>query len=163
MSDEPQLTKLAIPFPSRLVKKNPSGGGTYVPHYLYAQRLLLHLGAYDFTLVEVLRGDVAAIPPNPDGKSKRAKDGAPALHDVIVGAVMRLTVTIDGRTVTIEDVGDCEQPHNWPTDGARMKDAISDALKRCCARIGLGLHLYTDEGEFMLLDALRKQDGGSDD
>lgn len=153
-----QLLDLARPFPSRVVKRNPSGGGSYVPHHLYAQRLLMHLGHYDFTLVEVIRGDVAGKAPNPDGKSDRAKKGTPDLSGVVVGAVCRLVVKVDDETMTIDDVGDCEEPHNWPHDGARLKDAMSDALKRCCARIGLGTHLYAREtDEFVLFRALDRK------
>jgi hypothetical protein len=149
---ERDLVKLAIPFPKRLVKSNPTGYGDYVPHSVYAQRLLLHLGGYDFELVEVLRGSAPA----------KDKD-APPMQNVVVGVVMRLTCEIDGRHTVIEEIGDCEIPSNWDTDGKRMKDAISDALKRCCARIGLGLHLYAkSEDEYMLLDSLRKQDAEVD-
>ena len=137
-----QLHDLAKPFPARVVHDNPSGGGSYVAHHLYVQRLLIHLGGYSFERVDIIRGAVAGKPPNPNGSSQRAKDGTPDLEDAVVGVVCRLTVEVDGRTMVIEDVGDCESPHNWPHDGARMKDAMSDALKRCCARIGLGTHLY---------------------
>lgn len=157
---------IAVPFPAKVVRKNPSGGGVYVPHHLYTQRLMLHFGGYDFELVTVLRGDVAGKAPNPNGSSQRAKEGTPDLHNVIVGAVMRLRVEIDGRPCTIEEVGDCEDPHNWSTDGARMKDAMSDALKRCCMRIGMGVHLYAkDPHDFILRDALRKKitDGADDE
>lgn len=150
-----QLHDLARPFPPSFVRTNPSGGGVYVSHPLYSQRLLLYLGGYSFQLVEVLRGDVAGKAPNPDGSSQRAKDGVSDLCGVIVGAVCRLTVEVDGKTLVIEDVGDCEQPHNWPTDGARMKDAMSDALKRCSRHVGLGLHLYAKESrEYVLFDKL---------
>jgi len=158
-----QLRTLAMPFPKRVIHENPSGGGSYVAHHLYTQRLLLHLGAYSFERVEVLRGHVDAISPNPQGNSKRAKEGRPALENAVVGVIARLTVTIDGERVAIEEAGDCEDPHNWPHDGARLKDAMSDALKRCCARIGLGTHLYArSPDEFVLFDALTKQEEGAD-
>lgn len=152
-----QLHDLAKPFPARFVKTNPSGGGVYVAHPMYAQRLLLHLGGYSFELVEIVRGHVAGKPPNPNGSSQRAKDGTPDLDDAIVGVVARLSVTVDGLPMVIEDVGDCEQPHNWDTDGKRLKDAMSDALKRCCARIGLGLHLYAKEPADYVLAGLLKE------
>lgn len=137
-----QLRDLARKFPESVIQKNPSGGGSYVPHHLYVQRLLMHLGAYDFERVDIIRGHVAGKAPDPNGSSARAKAGTPDLTDAVVGVVCRLTVDVDGQRMVIEDVGDCEQPHNWPHDGARLKDAMSDALKRCCARIGLGTHLY---------------------
>lgn len=159
-----QLLDLSRPFPNRVIHTNPSGGGSYVPHHLYAQRLLLHLGAYDFTMVEVLRGDVAGKAPNPNGSSKRAKDGVPALTGAVVGVICRLSVEVDGRPIVIEDVGDCEDPHNWPHDGARLKDAMSDALKRCCARLGLGTHLYAKTtDEYVLFDQLKERLGQGED
>lgn len=144
-----QLRQLAQPFPPSYIRKNPSGGGEYVTHSVVVQRLLSVVGPYSFELVQVIRGHVAEIPPNPQGKSPRAKRGAPALPDAVVGAVCRLTVEIDGKTVSVEDVGDCEQPHNWPHDGARLKDAMSDAIKRCASRLGLGLHLWAQTEYFL--------------
>lgn len=158
-----QLLDLARPFPQSFIKENPSGGGVYVPHPLYTQRLLLYAGPYDFELVEIVRGDVAGKPPNPNGSSERAKAGTPDLTNVIVGAVMRLTVEVDGRRTVAEDVGDCEQPHNWPTDGARLKDAMSDALKRCCRHKGLGLHLYArTPAEYVLFKLLEAEESKAD-
>ena len=157
MDDEAveQLRQLVRPFPSRLIHSNPSGGGSYVAHPVVRQRLLKVFGLYDFVLVQVVRGTVAGKAPNPTGSSARAKAGTPELHDAIVGAVCRLTVTrTDGRPVSVEDVGDCEDPQNWPHDGARLKDAMSDALKRCAMGIGVALHLWCKDGEFMLYDAI---------
>lgn len=151
-----QLRDLVEPFPDRFVHDNPSGGGSYVKHHVIVQRLLSVVGPYDFGVIELIRGDVPAIKPNPSGSSKRAREGAPELRSAVVGAVCRLTVTIDDQAVNVEEVGDCEQPHNWPHDGARAKDAMSDAIKRCAARLGLGLHLYSQD-EYFLPDLLDKQ------
>jgi len=153
------LYSLSIPFPQRMVHENPSGGGSYVRHSGYTQRLLLHVGPYDFELVQIIRGWVAGKAPNPNGSSKRAKEGTPDLDDAVVGVVMRLRCQIDGRTVVVEEAGDCESPHNWPHDGARLKDAMSDALKRCCMRIGLGLHLYAQD-EYVLRSKLEERGDG---
>ena len=150
-----QLIQLSRPFPAKFIKTNPSGGGSYVAHDIVTQRLLQVVGAFDFHIVQVIRGDVAEIPPNPDGKSDRAKKGAPALHDVVVGVVAALTITVDGRPFTVQESGDCESPHNWPHDGARMKDACSDAIKRCAMRFGCGLHLWSQE-KYYLHDALTR-------
>lgn len=143
-----QLLDLARRFPQRMIKDNPSGYGSYVPHSVYVQRLLLYVGPFDFELVEIVRGQV---------------NGKPDLGEVVVGVVMRLTVEIDGRRTVVEEIGDCEQPANWDTDGKRMKDALSDALKRCCARIGLGLHLYAkDEAEYVLYARLKELEEAAD-
>src|SRR5689334_8142261 len=92
-----QLAALAIPFPHDMVKSNPSGGGSYVPHPAVTQRLLLHLGGYSFELVQLIRGDVPGKAPNPNASSQRGKDGTPDLHQAVVGAICRLSCTVDGQ------------------------------------------------------------------
>src|SRR6266496_606071 len=124
-------------------------GIDYVAHHVVTQRLLSIVGPFDFELVEIIRGDVAAAAPIPNGRSRRARAGTPALHNVAVGGVWRLTCEIDGRRVRIEEIGDVGDVHNWPHDGARLKDAASDALKRCAMRLGLGLHLWAQEHYFL--------------
>lgn len=154
-----QLTKLLWPFPDSVIHKNPSGGGQYVKHSTVQQRMFDVLGEPPQTeVVEIIRGDVPAIPPNPSGSSKRAKEGAPALTNAVVGVVLRMTVTIDGKVVSGDEAGDCEAPHNWPHDGARLKDATSDAYKRAAMRVaGVGLHLWSQD-DFYLADKLKRQD-----
>ncbi len=154
MSD---LAKLAQPFRDAVIKSNPSGGGQYVKHSIVNEKLLAIVGPFDYELVRVLRGDVAGIPPNPQGNSQRAKDGRHALTNVVVGCAARLTLDIDGKRVSIVEVGDCEDPHNWPHDGARLKDAMSDAFKRCAMRPGVGLHLWSQH-DFTLYDALMRRE-----
>ena len=141
------LVELARRFPDGFVERKE--GNDYVAHHVVNQRLLSIVGPFDFELVEVVRGDVAAVPPDPSGKSRRAKAGTPALHNVVVGGIWRLTCWVDGHQVRIEEVGDVGDVHNWPHDGARLKDAVSDALKRCAMRLGLGLHLWAQEHYFL--------------
>lgn len=160
MGDLRDLTKLCHPFPASMIEKNPSGGGSYVSHPVVEQRILDVLGPVDFGLVQIVRGDVPGRPGDPNGKSDRAKAGTPDLPGAVVGVVARMSATIDGRAVTVEEAGDCEAPHNWPHDGARMKDAMSDAYKRCAMRLGVGLHLWAQE-HYYLGDKLLKQDQGA--
>lgn len=137
------LTKLLHPFPAKWVKDNPSGYGSYVAHPVVQQRLMDVLGSVDTTMVELLHG--------------RLKGEGADKPPVVVGVVLRMTATIDGRTVTVEEVGDCESPGNWPHDGARAKDAFSDAYKRCAMRLGVGLHLWAQDA-FYLSEKMLKQD-----
>jgi hypothetical protein len=138
-----QLARLAKPFNPRLVHKNPSGAGRgdYVSHSAVTEKLLAVVGPFSYEVVDVFRGPV------------KGKD---ELGQVVVGCLGKLTCTIDGETVSVTEVGDCEQPGNWPHDGARMKDAASDAIKRCAMRLGVGLHLWSQR-EFFLFDWLDKQ------
>lgn len=157
-SDLRQLTMLVHPFPDRVIKKNPSGNGTYVAHPVVEQRLIDVLGHPPTTeLVQVVRGDVDEIPPNPDATTKKGKAGSPARSGVVVGCVLRMSFDIDGKPWSAEECGDCESPQNWPHDGARLKDAMSDAYKRCAMRAGVALHLWAQEF-FYLSDKLMKQD-----
>lgn len=117
-----QLAQLAKPFPQSLIQKNPTGFGSYVKHSVVVEKLLAVVGPFDFRIVREIRD-------------------ADTGH--ICGVIAELTVEIDGRTTTVQDAGDCERPENWPHDGARLKDACSDALKRTAARCGVGTHLWS--------------------
>jgi hypothetical protein len=140
MSD---LERLARPFPPQYVEKAPGGKfGSYVPHPIVNQALLAIVGPFNWSVTDWQRGE--------DGK--------------IEGCVGRLSCTIDGVYVEVCEPGDCEQPSNWKTQGARMKDAASDAFKRCCMRMGLGLHLWSKD-HYFLYDQLSKrteQDAGGE-
>lgn len=143
-----QLTMLLHPFPSHLVTRKPgAGGGDYVAHPIVEQRLLDVLGPVDFEVKTIIRGDV----PAKDGSKPK-----PSIPNAVVGVVCRMTATIDGRTVSVEEAGDCESPHNPEQDGARLKNAMSDAYKRCAMRLGVGLHLWAGDDFYLgqkLLDA----------
>jgi hypothetical protein len=133
----PELAALVKPFPGKYVHANPSGQGrgSYVGHEVVTQRLLHVVDGYSTEVVEVLRGD--------------AKD----MTNVVVGVLLRLSCTIDGHPYSVTEVGDCENPGNWPHDGARMKDAMSDAIKRCAMRLGVALHVWA-QNEWYLDRAL---------
>lgn len=147
MSD---LAKLAKPFPANYIEKAPQGKyGDYVAHHTINQALLAICGPFDLEVVQVLRGDY------------QQRLGDPALTNVVVGVIARLTVTVDGERIRVEEVGDCENPTNWKQDGARLKDALSDALKRCAMRLGLGLHLWAAEHYFLDKSLAKREENGS--
>lgn len=155
MTELTDLQKLVHPFPNRYVKSNPTGRGSYVSHDVVTQRLLHVLGSFSTTLDEIVRGDVPEIVPNPKASSDRGKKGAPAIPNAVVGVVLSLTAKVDSELVTVTEAGDCEDPHNWPHDGARLKDAFSDAIKRCAMRLGVALHVWA-QGDFYLSDRIGK-------
>ncbi len=152
-ADRVQLAKLAQRIPGQYVEQVDVGRGrkeAYIPHEVVNQFLLYVLGPFDFEVVELIRGDVAEVPPNPQGQSDRAKAGTPPLRGVVVGARCQLTATIDDETTRITEIGDVEDPHNWSNDGKRAKAAASDGLKRCAMRFGFGLELRA--GDQYVLD-----------
>ncbi len=146
-TDRTQLAKLIQRVPDGFVRntRDDGKGDNYAPHHAVNQLLLLVLGPFSFELVEIHRGDVL------ERKDSKFLDGkSPVkLHNVVVGATWRLTATVDGERVVVEQTGDVEHADLWQHDGARLKDAESDALKRCAMRLGLGLHLWAD-GDYVL-------------
>lgn len=144
-----QLYELSRKFPEKFIHKNPTGFGDYIQHSVIRQRLLSVVGAYSQEVKQVLRETL----------THTLKDGTQITKEVVVGVVLALTVEIDGELVTIEEAGDVEQPFNWKTDGARLKDAISDAVKRCSMAMGVGLHLWSQfdgQSEYFLDEQLKK-------
>jgi len=140
-----QLHELSRPFPKEFIHKNPSGFGDYIQHSVIRQRLLSVLGAYDQEVKQIIREEV--------------KDKQGNYRQIVTGVVLALTVEIDGKKVTIEEIGDVENPFNWKTDGARLKDAVSDAVKRCAMGMGVGLHLWAQfegKSEYFLHKQLEK-------
>jgi len=136
-----QLRELAQPFGASLVSKAPQGKyGDYVKHSTVNERMLSVVGAHSFEVVELIRGQAAEVKTT--SRSWPARDGA------VVGCLARMTVEIDGRTVTVTEVGDVEQPA-MNEDGRNAKDAASDAYKRCAMRVGLGLHLWSGDSYFL--------------
>ena len=141
-----QLYELSRIFPEEFVHPAPAGKfGDYIQHSVIRQRLLSVVGPYSQEVKHLLREDVT--------------DKQGQTHNVITGVVLALTVEIDGNLVTVEEAGECEQPFNWRTDGSRMKDAVSDAVKRCAMAFGVGLHLWAQfdgKSEYFLDKQLEK-------
>ena len=138
-----QLSDLAKPFTS-LVKSGSDAGkfGDYVEHSAVNQRLLAHLGPFDQRIIEIVY------------------DVHPDLGQVCTGVILELTLYIDGEQIKVQEVGDVEHPfRKGRTNGDRLKMAVSDALKRCAMRVGLGLHLYAQDDYF--LDKLLEDKNGT--
>ena len=116
------IKKLTKNFPKDVVKQAPKGKfGSYVPHHIYTQRLVDVVGGqYNFLIKEIIRD----------------KDNA------VVGAVCRLE--IEGLGV-VEEVGDVDTHaiSRNITESEVLKLAVSDGIKRCCMRFGIGLELWT--------------------
>ena len=132
-----QLYELSKRFPDKFIHDNPSGYGDYIQHSVIRQRLLSVLGAYSTDVVEIIY------------------DG-----EIVTGVILQLSCVVDGQEVSVVEAGDVEKPDNWKTNGARMKDAVSDAVKRCAMAIGCGLHLWSrhdGKSEYFLDQQLSKE------
>ena len=131
-----QLRELAQPFPQHLVKAPPKGKfGEYVPHSSVTERLLAVVGPFSTHIEQVITDNEGQV----------------------VGCILSLGVEIDGRLVTVQEAGDAENPGGRKNNGALLKDAASDAIKRCAMRLGLGLHLWS-QADYFLYDFLTEQD-----
>ena len=119
--DKETHKKLTANFPKSVVKKAPQGKyGDYVPHHIYTKRLVDVVGGkYNFTY-DIIRD----------------KDNA------VVGAKCTLEIADLG---TVQEVGDVDRhalARNL-TESEILKLAVSDGIKRCCMRFGIGLELWT--------------------
>jgi hypothetical protein len=130
-----QLRALAKQFTGKYVKTKPGGfAASYVEHGDITQRLLQVVGPFDFRVDELIRNGAGEVE----------------------GCLATLTVKVDDRTVSVTEVGDVENPGS-KNNGARAKDAASDAIKRCAMRLGLGLHLWCQD-HYFLDKALERED-----
>ena len=121
--DKETHKKLTANFPKSVVKKAPQGKyGDYVPHHIYTKRLVDVVGGkYNFTY-DIIRD----------------KDNS------VVGA--KCTLEIDDLG-TVQEVGDVDRhalARNL-TESEILKLAVSDGIKRCCMRFGIGLELWTGD------------------
>jgi hypothetical protein len=116
-----------------MIQEKPGGfAAKYVAHSRVVEKLIAVLGPFDYEVTQLIK----------------EADGT------VTGCVAKLTVTIDGQVVTVSEVGDVENP-GAKNNGARAKDASSDAIKRCAMRLGVGLEMWV-KGEPMLHAALLK-------
>ena len=150
VSDLKQLKELATPFAGLVKEPAPGKFGDYIEHSAVTQRLLLHCGPYDQTVIREIYDEHKEY-----GKT-------------LTGVILELTLYIDGVQIKVQEAGHCDHPYKVinnktgerMTNGARLKNAISDAHKRCAMRVGLGLHLYAQD-DYFLLKQLEGKNGGS--
>ena len=127
------LRDLVKRIPQAYVKTKPGGfQADYVSHADIQQILLAKLGPCTQEVKELIY--------NAEGQ--------------LQGCILRMTYEIDGETVVIEEAGDVERP--GANNGSNAKNAVSDAVKRCAMRVGVGLHLWSQEN--YVLDKMA-QDG----
>lgn len=154
-----QLRDLAEPFRGKLVKQPPAGKyGSYVSHSTVNERALSVVGPFSFEIVEVVRGWTDSVTVN---KGKDTERTYPA-RDAVIGCLATVVAEIDGRIVTVTEAGDVEGAAAQ-SDGANLKEASSDAFKRCWMRLGLGLHLWSQSDYFLPKQLDKVASGGGDE
>lgn len=134
-----QLRKLATPIPDHYITKSDRGMDA-ADHTVITQLLHLYVPGWSFQIVEVLRSEVP---------TKTTSKGEWPGGVYVTGCIGRLTVTLDGEVVIIDEAGGVELAGMKDGDGERLKHAASDALKRCAMRLGLGLHIWAQQSYFL--------------
>lgn len=120
-----QLARLSKVWSGKFVKSRKVGGReeAYVPHSLVAERLLQVCGPYDWDF-DVIYSE-----------------------NIPVAVKGKLTVTIDDKEVTV--VGAGTPQNNSESVGEQIKKMESDAFKRAASKVGVALHLWSQEGYFL--------------
>jgi len=129
--------KLSKAWNKAVVKKLPvsykKDGIDYVDHTQVTQRLIalipdvqLKAGSFIYDDYEDLEG-------------RRRK--------ILTGVEYTVEGTIDGHFRSVTEVGMCDKPFEVEgrkpaNNGERAKECISDAVKRCGMRLGIGIELY---------------------
>jgi len=128
--------QLSKPWNKSLVKSLNKGFGNidYVEHTQVTQKLIALIPDLDMEIGRYIYDTVEDI----NGIRRR----------FVTGVEVKMSGTVDGKYIRRQEVGMCDKPffhadankvHN---NGQRAKEALSDAIKRCAMRLGVGIELY---------------------
>jgi len=136
MKNRTTQIQLSKPWNKSLVKSLNKGFGSidYVEHTQVTQKLIALIPDLDIEIGRYIHDTVEDV----NGIRRR----------FVTGVEVRMSGTIDGHHIRRQEVGMCDKPffhadankvHN---NGQRAKEALSDAIKRCAMRLGVGIELY---------------------
>ena len=120
-----QLARLSKTWSGKYVKTRDMGGRqeSYVPHSSVSERLLQVCGPYDWDF-ELIYSE-----------------------NIPVAVKGKLTITVDGKEVTVAGSG---TPQNIKESvGEQIKKMESDAFKRAASKVGVALHLWSQDNYFL--------------
>lgn len=129
--------KLSREWNKAVVKKLPvsykKDGISYVDHTQVTQRLIALIPDVQFKAGSFIYDDYE------DLEGRRRK--------ILTGVEYTIEGTIDGHLRSVTEVGMCDKPFEVEgrkpaNNGERAKECISDAVKRCGMRLGIGIELY---------------------
>ena len=132
-----QLQDLAKRLPEKWIKEKGTGfavnyKASYCSHGDIQQLLLAKLGPTSQRVVKIIY--------NTEG-------------NMIQGVILEMVFHIDLEPVVIQEIGESER--DTGNNALNLKNSVSDAIKRCAMRVGLGLELWTDN--YALDKALAKR------
>ena len=138
MSRSTQI-QISKPWNKTFVKSANKGFGNvdYVEHTQVTQKLIALIPDLDITTGDIIYDKIKDV----NGVSRK----------FVTGLRVILTGTVDGNRIRREDYGMCDKPffHENPNkvhnNGQRIKECMSDGIKRAAMRMGVGIELYDTE------------------
>ena len=128
-----QLMDLAKRLPEKWIQEKGTGfSAKYCSHGDIQQALLAKVGPTSQRVIKIIH----------------AQEG-----NIIQGVILEMQFIIDLEPVVIQEIGETER--DTGNNALNLKNSVSDAVKRCAMRVGLGLELWTEN--FALDKALAKR------
>lgn len=137
MSIRADQIKLSKAWTKAVIKKLPvsykKDGISYVDHTQVTQRLIAIIPDVQFKLGNHIYDKYEDL----EGRQRK----------ILTGVEYTIEGTIDGHFRSVTEVGMCDKPFDVEgrkpaNNGERAKECISDAVKRCGMRLGIGIELY---------------------
>ena len=128
-----QLQDLAKRLPEKWIKEKGTGfAAKYCSHGDIQQALLAKVGPTSQRVVKIIHA--------PEG-------------NIIQGVILEMVFHIDLEPVVIQEIGESER--DTGNNALNLKNSVSDAIKRCAMRVGLGLELWSEN--YALPEALAQR------
>ena len=137
MKERKTQVELSKAWNKSVVKKLPvsykKDGIDYVEHTQVTQKLIALIPDVQMELIDVFYDTHYNI----DGDKLT----------ILSGCTYKISGTIDGQLRSVVEAGMCDKPfesenRRVSNNGERLKESISDAIKRCGMRLGIGIELY---------------------
>ena len=137
MKERKTQVELSKAWNKSVVKKLPvsykKDGIDYVEHTQVTQKLIALIPDVQMELIDVFYDTHYNI----DGDKLT----------ILSGCTYKISGTIDGQFRSVVEAGMCDKPfesenRRVSNNGERLKECISDAIKRCGMRLGIGIELY---------------------
>lgn len=155
MKQRLQQIILSKPWNKKLVKSLNKGFGNidYVEHTQVTQKLIAVSPDWNFEINKYLEDTV--------------EDMNGIQRTFITGVQVTIQMKVDGEYITRSEVGMCDKPffHSDPSkvhnNGQRAKECVSDAIKRCAMRFGVGIELYDTDAwisEYLYKENIESQE-----
>jgi len=119
----------------------------------FVKQLKMSYGSIDYVEHTQVTQKLIALIPDVQMKLEshiydKVEDENGVRRKFLTGVVYTISGTIDGEFRTVTEAGMCDKPffaegnRKVSNNGERLKECISDAIKRCAMRLGVGIELY---------------------